>query len=362
MQEKPNRKIFYIPGFDPRSENYYKKLLLNEFPEIKASINNEQREKNRIQFSGNLLNMDYEILSWHQCVKNHWLSGIKGNAINVYDLFLHFIFRGGYWRGSKVTMRDAIQKAFSIYFFTAWFVLALLSLFFGVMPLFAEQSTVVGMGGMLVWLLLNYAIYLALERIHIFWVTRIMRFFALYAKQEVPDVFAKETEFLAKITSALKDEQFDEVILVGHSVGSILALSLAAELNKIEACKKLRLVTLGHCVTGVSVVKEAQWFNQKLASLAERSFFWVDVTSGKDAVNFYKVNPAFNTSAKPDLILSAGFHKAFKADFYKSLRWDFYKVHFLYLYKLHQPEAVDFDYQRLLFDPTLFTRLEGKIL
>ena len=360
MQQKIRRKIFYIPGFDPRSASYYKKLLLKQFPEIKPSLLTQ--EKHRLKFSHNEVVVDYEILSWHESVKKHWLSGLKGNVINVYALFLHFIFRGGYWRGSKVTRKDAIQKAFSIYFFTAWFILALLSLFL-IIPSSQESVWQIKFAGYFaVWLLINITIYKVLDKIHIFWVTRIMRFFALYARHETPDVEKIETQFETKIREALTSSEYDEVILVGHSVGSILALNILSQLEQKSDCSKLMLITLGHCVTGVSVVKEAGWYNQRLDALKNRKTFWLDVTSGKDAVNFYKVNPAYNTQAKPNKMLSAGFHKVFKKSFYKSLRWDFYKVHFLYLYRFHQSDQVEFSYDRLLFDHFFVKKLKNKTI
>lgn len=360
MQNKIHRKIFYIPGFDPRSANYYKKLLFKEFPKVKTGL--KKQEKSRIQFADNAMVVDYEILSWHDCVQNHWLSGLKGNAINVYALFLHFIFKGGYWRGSKVTIKDAIQKGFSIYFFVGWFLIAALSLFL-IVKSFQNNLPSIGFASLiLVWLFMNALIYKVLDYIHIFWVTRIMRFFALYARHETPDVELKEQQFKEQIQAAIQNPEFDEVVLVGHSVGAILALNIFSRLEQEIDCSKLTVITLGHCVTGVSVVKEAIWYNQKLASLRHHRAFWLDVTSGKDAVNFYKVNPAFDTNAKPDLAVSAGFHRVFDESFYKTLRWDFYKIHFLYLYKFHKTINVEFSFNQLLFDELFCKKLKKESL
>ncbi|WP_237262883.1 hypothetical protein [Thiomicrorhabdus immobilis] len=350
------RKIFYIPGFDPRSESYYKKLLLQNFPEIKASLSGQTKSQLSYQLGG--LSVDYEILSWHESVRNHWLSGFKGNLINVATLFTEFVFKGGYLRGSKVTLRDAIQKGFSVYLFLAWFLLAVGLLFYIKQSIYDVYGGFATVLAMIAWFFLNALIYRGFEKTHIFWVTRIMRFFALYAKQQTVDVIEKEKQFQAKIAYTLQSKAFDEVVLVGHSVGTILTLNILSELEKNGQAKALSVFTLGHCVTGVSVVKGAAWFNQKLASIEYRQSYWVDVTSGKDAVNFYKVNPGFDTKAKPDRVLSAGFHKIFYKKFYKSLRWDFYKVHFLYLYKPDLPDKSVFNYQKLLTEPLLLKRLK----
>jgi len=56
------------------------------------------------------MQIDYEILSWHNAVKNSWLSGFKGNTINVFTLFNEFVFKGAYWRYSKFRKKDAIGR------------------------------------------------------------------------------------------------------------------------------------------------------------------------------------------------------------------------------------------------------------
>lgn len=356
MNTPHKRKIFYIPGFDPRSPAHYKKLLFQNFPEIKAV--STQVDKGRFRYEIEGLSVDYEILSWHENVSNHWLTGLRGNFINVKDLFLEFIFKGGYYRGSQVDFKKAAQTAFPIYFYLIWLLVAVLS--FGLLAnVLTEEFAVMGtILAMAIWLGINYLIYILFEKSYLFWITRIMRFFAIYANQKVPDVIEKEKFFERKITEALESGGFDEVILVGHSVGSILAVDMLANIEEKGKGKDLTLITIGHCVSGVYVAKGAGWFKAKLAKLADRKAFWVDVTAVRDLVNFYMINPAFYKESKPDLSLSARFHKTFDRPFYDSLKWDFYKIHMLYLYNCQYPNNSDFNYQKLLKDPMLIKNLK----
>ncbi|WP_173272544.1 hypothetical protein [Thiosulfatimonas sediminis] len=203
----------------------------------------------------------------------------------------------------------------------------------------------------------NLLLYLGLDKLNLFWVNRIMDFFVRYSKREVPLVLQAESHFKAKVLSALDSGEYDEVVLVAHSVGTILCLSIMAELAEEGLGEGLTVVTLGHCVSGVSILPEAIWFNDKLKRISLRQFKWIDVTSGKDAVTFYKVTPAYHAEILPDLTLSAGFHEIFDKRFYASLKWDFYQIHFLYLYNPQHPENSLFNYQKLLFDAGVFKRL-----
>lgn len=356
MNTQIKRKIFYIPGFDPRSPAHYKKLLFQNFPEIKSIAT--QDGKNRFHYDAEGLSVDYEILGWHENVANHWLTGIHGNFINAKDLFVEFIFKGGYLRGSQVNFKKAMQTAFPIYFYLIWILVAIFSLFFLSDWLNSYFGWVGSIAAIPVWVGVNYLIYQFFEKSYLFWVTRIMRFFAIYANQKVPDVIEKEKLFEEKIINAMESGEFDEVILVGHSVGSILAVNIFSEIESKGKGKNLSLITIGHCISGVYVAKGAAWFKAKLSKLDKRDGLWVDVTAARDLVNFYKINPAYYEKAKPNLSLSARFHKTFDRAFYKSLKWEFYKIHMLYLYNCPYPENSAFNYHKLLKDPMLMKHLK----
>ncbi len=355
---KTKRKIFYIPGFDPRSEAYYKKLLLAQFPEIKDSL--LSNEKSRVVFQHENLEVDYEILSWHKQIQAYWGKGVVVNFRNIVTLFKEYVFKGAYFRlYQKLSKRDAIQKAFSVYFFLIWLVLALLGTNFLISMVVNTGLSATPIVAIMAFILMNVGVYKVLDSLNVFWVTRIMAFFVLYANRKVPKVIDKEELFKAKIVEALHSKEFDEVVLVAHSVGTILCLDMLCDLVENDQDESLIVVTLGHCVSAVSMVKNSEWFNEKLPVLANRKAFWIDVTAGKDAVAFYKVNPGLVKASIPNLTLSAGFHEIFDPSFYQSVKWNFYKVHFLYLYNPPFADKSVFNYQKLLFDPSLFKNLQS---
>jgi predicted alpha/beta hydrolase family esterase len=352
---KTKRKIFYIPGFDPRSEAYYKKLLLAQFPEIKDSL--LSNEKSRVVFQHENLEVDYEILSWHKAIRSYWESGFLGNLKNVKTTFSDYVFKGTWGRLFKLSQSDGLQKAFSPYFFFIWLLLISFGLSYFSWSVLSGQATLMTLLVFVGFGIANVLLYRGLDKLNLFWVNRIMDFFVRYSKQEVPLVIQAEADFKAKVLNALSSNDYDEVVLVAHSVGTILCLSIMAELAEEGLGKDLTIVTLGHCVSGVSILPEAAWFNDKLRQIQSRKFKWIDVTSGKDAVTFYKVTPAYHAAVLPDLTLSAGFHEIFDKPFYTSLKWKFYQIHFLYLYHPQQPLKSPFNYQKLLFDADVFKRL-----
>lgn len=362
------RKIFYIPGFDPRSEAYYKKRLLSQFPEVKAAMTPSSAAE--VCYVLQDIQVDYEILSWHKAVRAHWAKGFWPNLRNVKTIFTEYVFKGTWGRLFKVSKRDGVQKAFSVYFFFIWILLAALGVFGLVYAVWSGVDWFALAFFLGLFLAANAGFYLALKQLNLFWVNRIKCFFVEYAHKTVPDVWEYEQAFKAKIEQALncgKDgERYDEVVLVAHSVGSILCMNLLAQwtqesFDAADGCvtrlDNLTVVTLGHCVTGVSILPTAGWFNETLRQLSLRSFKWIDVTSAKDAVTFYKVSPGYHHDVRPDLTLSARFYALFDADYYRSLKWRFYDVHFLYLDKPDFVENSEFNFEKLLVDAKLFKRL-----
>lgn len=350
------RKVLYIPGFDPRSEAFYKKLLFKQFPEIKRHL--VKNDKSEFSYAVDGMHLDYEILSWHESVKAYWSTGLLGNLVNVKTTFSDYVFKGTWGRLFRLSRRDGMQKAFSPYFFFAWFLFLIFGIGYLVSGFLEGRELTKNLALLLLFILTNVGAYYFLDRLNLFWVNRIMAFFVRYSKQEAPLVIEDELRIKQKVLSDLESNEYDEVVLVAHSVGSILCLSVMAELAEEGLAQDLTVITLGHCVSGVSILPESEWFNAKLKQVKKRKFNWVDVTSGKDAVTFYKVTPAYHSDILPDLTLSAGFHEIFTASFYQKMKWNFYEIHFLYLYHPSFPEKGLFNYQKLLFCPTLIQDIE----
>lgn len=348
------RKVFYIPGFDPRSEAHYKKLLLSQFPELKQSLT--LNEKSRIVFEKDELVIDYEILSWHSQVRQNWASSAFQNLENVYTIFKESLFKGAYFRLYEVSKKAAFQKPFISYIFALWFVLFAIGLY-KVAEALIDFNVYGSVLLPIAFVVFNILVYYLLEKFNLFWVVRVMNFFVVYANKESPSIADVEKKFKLIIEQALNDSQFDEVVLIGHSVGTILCLSVFADLVAEKKDNHLTVITLGHCVTGVNMIKSSQWYLQKMLLLAGRKALWVDVAAGKDAVAFYKINPAHFDEAKPNLSISAGFHRVFNKTFYGALKWNFYAVHFLYLNKPDFPEKSVFNFSKLLFDKDLVVSL-----
>ncbi|MDG4648344.1 hypothetical protein P6F26_07790 [Roseibacterium sp. SDUM158017] len=151
---------------------------------------------------------------------------------------------------------------------------------------------------------------------------------------------ARMAEFAERIAGALGGEA-DEVLVVGHSSGAYLAVSVIADLIRAGRVPcdgpALGLLTLGQVIPMVSFLPGARRLRADLALLsASARLTWIDVSAPGDGCTFALCDPvAVSGVAPPDkrwpLVISAAFSRTLSADAQSALRWRFLERHFQYL-------------------------------
>ena len=120
-----------------------------------------------------------------------------------------------------------------------------------------------------------------------FFVHYLLLDFAFTAKHKgrnPPELEARLDEFAALIAAALADPNLDEVLVVGHSSGVHLGVSVLARVVAGDVPPgKLGFLSLGHAVPMQSYLPEAQGLRADLAVLSQSDkVFWLDVTAPGD--------------------------------------------------------------------------------
>lgn len=183
-----------------------------------------------------------------------------------------------------------------------------------------------------------------------------------------PDLEARLAEFADSIATALMGD-WDEVLVVGHSSGAHLGVSILADMIRAgrvpEDGPALGLLTLGQVVPMVSFLPHAQRLRADLAYLSTRDEpAWVDVIAPGDGCTFALCDPVAVSGVAPKgkrwpLLISAAFTKTLSPERRKELRWRFFRLHFQYLSAFDRP--ADYDYFQITAGPlTLKTRFAGR--
>jgi hypothetical protein len=163
----------------------------------------------------------------------------------------------------------------------------------------------------------------------------------------------------------------DEVLVVGHSTGAQLAVSVLADLLRegVPDRPALALLTIGQSVPMASFLPDADRLRGDLRLLAgAEAITWVDVTAPGDGCAFALCDPVAVTGVAPadkrwPLVLSCAFTQTLRPETWRRLRWRFFRLHFQYLcaFDALPGRPDDYDYFRITAGPvTLADRYAGR--
>ncbi len=375
------RRVFYIPGYDPFHPRRYRELYRTESAE-QARISGyaiSQRAaggKGRCygwqveaHIEGHDVRAEIEVLVWSDLVRDSMSTSIPATYLQLLRTAWVYIGSGALWRLMQLRKGPVIAALYPVAMLLGQLLLAALLIWgmtWGVGVL-VPWWIGLGLGAGAAVLLLRW--FRAKDG----------RFFAYYLMHDYahtarhrgaypPDLQARLAGFGDRIAQALQGD-WDEVLVVGHSSGAHLGVSVLADLHRQGRVPadgpQLSFLSLGQVVPMVSFLPDADQLRRDLHDLsAQTQVPWVDVSAPGDGCAFALCDPAAVTGVAPDapqgpLILSAAFTQTLSPARWKELRWRFFRLHFQYLCAFDQPGA--YDYFRITAGPrTLADRFRGR--
>ncbi|MGR3320420.1 MAG: hypothetical protein ACU0DK_00630 [Pseudooceanicola sp.] len=386
-QAVKRRRVFYIPGYDPIHPRRYRELYRKEGA-AQAAISGYEIALSpktgggpygwhvaSVQ-DGAAVETDVEVLVWSDIVRDSMGHSIPATYLALARTAWAYIGTGALWRLMRLRKGPVIAALYPVGMLLLQLALALLAAW-----------AVLALAGWLVpgprWLVLGAGALagLAAAAALLEWFRRKDgKFFAYYLMHDYsfsarslganpPELEARMAEFGDAIAGAL-DGEADEVLVVGHSSGAHLAVSILADLVRAgrvpENGPALSFLSLGQVVPMVSFLPRAERLRADLRYLSERDeLTWVDVTAPGDGCAFALCDPVAVSGVAPEgnrwpLVISAAFTQTLSPERWKALRWRFFRLHFQYLCAFDRPG--DYDYFRITAGPeTLGARFAGRV-
>lgn len=354
------RRVFYIPGFDPFPARRYRELYRKEALKQAAlsgyrldiTTSPDTRANSwqvTAEFDGEVCETAVEVLAWSDIV-----SAAMGNSVTktygyLFQTIFVYVASGAIFRLVRMRKGPVIAAFYPVALMFAQLAVAvLLSVF-----LLTRVGAMHPFGGMIVAVIAFAGVmqlFRHLDR-HIY-AHYLMQDFAFTARgwgRYSPELQARLDQFRTRIKAALS-EDVDEVLIIGHSSGVHLGVSVLAELLRrdLPLGAKLSFLSLGQAVPMISFLPRAAELRRDLAALSRSTqLTWVDVSAPGDGCSFALCDPVAVTGvAPPDkcwpLVLSAAFSQTLSADRWKALRWRFFRLHFQYLCAFDQPGWYDY--------------------
>ena len=198
------------------------------------------------------------------------------------------------------------------------------------------------------------------------WSGRIMAFTVKDARSRVAGFDARREAFARHLIAAAERGEDDEILLVGHSLGTPLAISVLAVALRIapdlgRQKPRVALLTLGQTTPMLSLMPEAEWFRQDLrvaGSASAAGVAWLDFSAPPDGACFALVDPVLAAvpgyerpaGAPPSpKILNARIMELIDPATYAKVKRDWIRVHFQYL--MAGDRLGEYDYFRIVSGP-----------
>ena len=379
------RVVFYIPGYDPFPPRRYRELYRREAATqsavsghvislARAPSHDGPAWRVTAQIEAADVVADMRVLVWSDLVRASMGQGVAATYLQLLRTVWIYVSNGAIFRVARLRKGPTIAALYPVGMLMGQLLVALLSgwMVAGVLhPVATLAGPTVGTAvGALALVLVAGAVLTLFHRID-------GRLFAWYLMHDYahsaqawgaypPDLSARLDVFRSRIANALA-EGADEVLVVGHSSGAHLAVTVLADLIRAGQATDtpLGLLTLGHVVPMVSFLPHATRLRRDLAYLSARNeLTWVDVTAPGDGCAFALCDPVAVTGvAPPDkrwpLVLSAAFTQTLMPATWARLRWRFFRLHFQYLCAFDRPG--DYDYFAITAGPkTLSARFAGR--
>ncbi|WP_151717276.1 hypothetical protein [Gemmobacter serpentinus] len=371
------RRVFYIPGYDPIHPRRYRELYRKEGA-AQAALSGfalELRPKRvpgpygwqiRTEMEGRAVETDIEVLVWSDIVRDSMGASIPATYLQLIRTAWAYIGSGALFRLMRLRQGPIIAALYPIFALLLQLLLAVLvgiGLWRGgVWLLPGPPGHMIGTGtGLTVGYLILRWFKRHDNRIFAYYLMHDYAYSAQAKGANPVPLEARMAAFRMEIAAALQGP-YDEVLVVGHSSGAHLAVSILADLIREgmpEGRPALSFLSLGQVVPMVSFLPEARRLRGDLAYLSTRDeLTWVDVTAPGDGCAFALCDPVAVSGVAPQgqiwpLIFSAAFSQTLRPETWNTLRRRYFRLHFQYLCAFDNlPGGIaDYDYFRVTAGP-----------
>jgi len=381
------RAVFYVPGYDPIHPRRYRELYRTESAAQAAisgyAISLTGRQGGARygwdvtgEMDGARAQASVDVLVWSDIVRSSMDTSIPATYLQLLRTAWVYISTGALWRLMRLRKGPVIAALYPVGMLLGQLAICCALVLLLIASGEALLMPVLGLAGSLITWAVAAAFFVFLMR---WFKAKDGKFFAYYLMHDyaygaatrganTPALEARIADFGDAIAEALTSG-VDEVLVVGHSSGAHLGVSVLADLIRAQRVPAngpaLGFLTLGQVVPMVSFLPDAHRLRADLAYLSTSdALTWVDVTAPGDGCAFALCDPVAVSGVAPEgkrwpLVFSAAFTQSLSPARWKALRWRFFWLHFQYMCAFDRPR--DYDYFRITAGPlTLAARYRDR--
>ena len=315
-QEVRRRHVLYVPGYDPRDPSLYRRLAaleLRRFGKLwgaRVSLDGSSidepsipsvRWTAQVAAGDAKVHVTYETLRWDDIVAKDFSTPLPLKILRGFRTLADSLFTGQLWRVARASPWCAIVWVYPLVAFLG----AALA---GLAAAFAVGTGAAALGGPH-WLgaLLGTGAFGACALGVMAWLRRTGSYVIHliddgrsqrhYVYRQDAELERRIDRFAARIRAAGADPELDELLVVGHSSGSFIAIDAVSRALETDpglghGRADLALLTVGATELLVALHPAADWFRERIKRLAlDPTLFWAEVYGPWDSINFPNRDP-----------------------------------------------------------------------
>jgi hypothetical protein len=338
------RLVFHVGGYDPITPHAAaQRRFVREIQRfgltwsVKASIDalkvGVDETKWTVTASGPnwQVETDYHLIRWDDEIGNCSRRAIWHRIPLGIIAFLDFATAGALWGYFRTNWYYAV---FFLYPFVMFGALIAAAYLVGVFTFHISGSVLIGIvAGLLVTaaLLAGPWRWLHIDTLFDDWI-----FSREYVRSGSSTIEQRLDRFATEIVAAARSSNADELLVVGHSLGAVIAVDLLDRALRLDPALgvggiPVTFLTIGSSILKIGLHRGARRFRAAVERVGRApGIFWGDYQARVDIMNFYKTNPMAEMSLPTEngpVVRLVEFSRTLEHVVYRRIRLKFYRLH-----------------------------------
>jgi hypothetical protein len=360
------RLVFHLGGYDPiTSHAAAQRRFVRELGRfevtwsVKTSMDVPQeggdQTKCRIVTRGPdwQVETDYRVVRWDDVIANFGRQSIWRRIALGIIAFVDFIVAGAFWGYLRTSLYYAV---FFLYPFVMFDTMIAAAIWAAVVAWKKSGSVAVGIAAgllMLAALFLGPWRWLHLNTLFDDWI-----FARDYIRNSNAALDRKFDAIAREIVAAAHSAAADEILVIGHSLGAVLAIDLLDRALQRDPTlgatgTPVTLLSIGSSILKIGLHRGAVRFRAAAERVARApGIFWGDYQSRIDIMNFYNTDPMAEMSLPTEhepVVRFIEFSRALEHRVYLRIRLRFYRLHCQFI--SGNDKQTSYDYFMLVCGP-----------
>jgi hypothetical protein len=278
-----------------------------------------------------LVETDYHLVRWDDVIEAFGRRSIGSRILRGILAFLDFVLDGALWRYLLTNWGYAV---FFLYPFVMFGQLIAAAFLIGVLAFKISGSIPIAIGGSL----LGFAAVLAgpwrwlhLGELFDDWI-----FSREYIRSGNSNIEQRLDRLAAEIVVAASNSAADEILVIAHSLGAVLAVDLLDRALKLDPALgrnkiPVTFITVGSSILKIGLHRRATRFRAMMERVARSpAIFWGDYQARIDLLNFYDRRPMAEMGLSTEneaTVRLVEISEMLDHDMYRRIRLHFFRLH-----------------------------------